>query len=153
MNIDNIIMYLRKSRSDNPEMSVQEVLARHEQQLQEYASKKYGSPIPESQIYREVVSGETIADRPILNSPLDIYVYYAYNIIIRRPQNEIPGNRKNNNSGWMAIQESKRLSLFLHPPNETRKGHNPQPPWRHCSTNSQANFQTSRAVKPGTATQ
>ncbi len=31
MNIDNIIMYLRKSRSDNPEMSVQEVLARHEQ--------------------------------------------------------------------------------------------------------------------------
>lgn len=72
MNIDNIIMYLRKSRSDNPELSVQEVLARHEQQLQEYASKEYGAPIPESQIYREVVSGETIADRPIMRNIMSL---------------------------------------------------------------------------------
>lgn len=51
----------------------------------------------------------------------------------------------------MAIQESKRFSLFLHSPNKTGQGHNPQPPRRHRSTNSQTNFQTGRAVKPGTA--
>lgn len=70
--IENIIMYLRKSRSDNPDMSVGEVLARHEQQLQEYAEKEYGTAIPESQIYREVVSGETIADRPIMKSVMKL---------------------------------------------------------------------------------
>ena len=83
--------------------------------------------------------------------PFDFYARYAYNIIVRRLQHEIPGNRKNNISRWMAIQESKRFSLFLHPSNKTGQGHNPQPPRRHCSTNSQTNFQTGRAVKPGTA--
>lgn len=47
-------------------MSVEEVLARHEEQLQEYAKREFGEIIPESQIYREVVSGETIADRPVM---------------------------------------------------------------------------------------
>lgn len=68
MNLDHVIMYLRKSRSDNAELSLQEVLARHERQLQEFADKEYGAPIPESQIYREVVSGETIADRPVMRA-------------------------------------------------------------------------------------
>lgn len=58
------IMYLRKSRADRPDESVEEVLARHEQILQEYAERSYGSPIPEEKIYREVVSGETIEERP-----------------------------------------------------------------------------------------
>lgn len=63
---DNIIMYLRKSRSDNPDMTVEEVLSKHEEQLQEFACAELGGPIPESHIYREVVSGETIADRPVM---------------------------------------------------------------------------------------
>ena len=37
ISINEIIMYLRKSRSDDPYMTVEEVLARHERQLQEYA--------------------------------------------------------------------------------------------------------------------
>lgn len=60
-------MYLRKSRSDNPQESVAEVLARHERQLQEYAIKTFGYRIKETEIYREVVSGETIDDRPEIN--------------------------------------------------------------------------------------
>lgn len=60
------LMYLRKSRSDSPDMTVEEVLAKHEEQLQEFARSELGFPIPESQIYREVVSGETIADRPVM---------------------------------------------------------------------------------------
>lgn len=64
--IDEIIMYLRKSRSDSPELTVEEVLARHEQELQEYMQQEFGTTLPEWQIYREVVSGETIADRPVM---------------------------------------------------------------------------------------
>ena len=60
--INQIIIYLRKSRSENGE-SVEEVLERHEKMLQEYAIKTFGARIPEENIYREVVSGETIVDR------------------------------------------------------------------------------------------
>lgn len=64
--IQNYIIYLRKSRSDSPDMSVEEVLAKHEKQLQEYAVREFGEKIPENQIFREVVSGETITDRPVM---------------------------------------------------------------------------------------
>ena len=61
-----IIIYLRKSRTDNQFESVAEVLARHEKMLQEYCMRTFGEPVPQSNIYREVVSGETIADRPVM---------------------------------------------------------------------------------------
>lgn len=64
--IQQIIIYLRKSRSDDPYMSVEEVLAKHEKELQDFAIREYGQPISEDHIYREVVSGETIADRPVM---------------------------------------------------------------------------------------
>ena len=57
------IMYLRKSRADDPSETVEEVLAKHETILQEYAQKELGGRIPEENIYREVVSGESIEDR------------------------------------------------------------------------------------------
>ena len=58
------LMYLRKSRADNPDESVEEVLAKHERLLQDYFVRELGHPIPEDCIYREVVSGgEDIADR------------------------------------------------------------------------------------------
>ncbi len=58
------LMYLRKSRADGENETVSDVLARHERILQEFASKTFGELIPEKQIFREVVSGETIAARP-----------------------------------------------------------------------------------------
>ena len=61
---DEIIEYLRKSRADDPTLTVEEVLARHEAILDEWAEKNLGAKIPEENKYREVVSGETIADRP-----------------------------------------------------------------------------------------
>ena len=61
---DEILVYLRKSRTDDPLLSVEEVLQRHEQILDEWAEKNLGTKIPEENIFREVVSGETIADRP-----------------------------------------------------------------------------------------
>ena len=72
ISINQVIIYLRKSRSDDPSLSVEEVLASHECQLQEYASNAYGGTIPEDHIYREVVSGETIADRPVMQRVLEL---------------------------------------------------------------------------------
>lgn len=63
---NEIYIYLRKSRSDDPSLSIEEVLSRHETILQDYAKKNLGFLIPESQIFREVVSGETIDDRPLM---------------------------------------------------------------------------------------
>lgn len=57
------IIYLRKSRQDDPNETVEEVLAKHETMLQEFAVKEFGGRIAEENIYREVVSGETIEDR------------------------------------------------------------------------------------------
>lgn len=57
------LLYLRKSRQDNPDETVEEVLSKHETQLQEYAERELGGRIPEENIYREVVSGESIDDR------------------------------------------------------------------------------------------
>lgn len=58
------LMYLRKSRADNPDESVEEVLSKHEKLLQDYFIRELGHPIPEDCIYREIVSGgENIADR------------------------------------------------------------------------------------------
>lgn len=57
------IMYLRKSRQDDPNETVEEVLAKHETILQEWAERELGFKIPADDIYREVISGESIADR------------------------------------------------------------------------------------------
>ena len=58
------LMYLRKSRADNPDESVEEVLGKHEKLLQDYFMRELGHTIPDDCIYREVVSGgENISDR------------------------------------------------------------------------------------------
>ena len=64
------LIYLRKSRADNPDESVEEVLAKHEAMLQELAERELGGRIPEHCIFREVVSGETIAERPEMQKVL-----------------------------------------------------------------------------------
>ncbi len=64
------IMYLRKSRQDDPNETVEEVLAKHEAQLQDWAERELGHRIPEEYIYREIVSGERISDRKELQKVL-----------------------------------------------------------------------------------
>lgn len=61
---EEVLDYLRKSRTDDPTLSVEEVLSKHESILDEWAMRNLGANIPEENKYREVVSGETIADRP-----------------------------------------------------------------------------------------
>ena len=67
---DEVIVYLRKSRSDDPSLTVEEVLSKHETILNEWSEKHLGALVPEENKYREVVSGETIADRPEIKEVL-----------------------------------------------------------------------------------
>ena len=67
---NEVIAYLRKSRSDDPLLTVEEVLSKHETMLDEWAEKNLGAAVPEENKFREVVSGETIAERPEINRVL-----------------------------------------------------------------------------------
>lgn len=61
---EEILEYLRKSRSDDALLTVEEVLAKHETILDEWSERNVGGKVPEENKFREVVSGETIDDRP-----------------------------------------------------------------------------------------
>lgn len=67
---EEILDYLRKSQSDDPLLTVEEVLAKHEAMLDEWALKHLGEKVPEENKFREVVSGETIKERPEINKVL-----------------------------------------------------------------------------------
>jgi hypothetical protein len=84
---DEYIMYLRKSRADSPHESVEEVLEKHETILQELAMRDLGGRIPEHCIYREVVSGETIDERPeMLNVLAQIENPRLKGVLVVEPQ-------------------------------------------------------------------
>ena len=61
---DEMLVYLRKSRSDDPTLSVEEVLAKHTKILDEWQERNLDDKIPSKNVYKEVVSGETINSRP-----------------------------------------------------------------------------------------
>ena len=63
---EEILLYSRKSRTDDPTLDVAEILEKHEALLDEYAERTWGKKIPEENKKREVVSGETIESRPEL---------------------------------------------------------------------------------------
>lgn len=64
---EEVLDYLRKSQSDDPLLTVEEVLSKHESLLDEWAEQHLGGKVPEENKYREVVSGETLKDRPEIN--------------------------------------------------------------------------------------
>ena len=62
---DEILKYKRKSRSDDPTLTIEEILSKHEIILNEWAEKHLDAPIPEENTYSEVISGgESINSRP-----------------------------------------------------------------------------------------
>ena len=50
------LMYLRKSRADEYNQDVENILKRHEEDLQSLAKREFGELIPEKYIFREVGS-------------------------------------------------------------------------------------------------
>ncbi len=67
---EETIDYLRKSQSDDPLLTVEEVLAKHESILDSWSEKHLGGKTPEKQKFREVVSGETLKERPEIQKVL-----------------------------------------------------------------------------------
>ena len=67
---EEILEYLRKSQSDDPLLTVEEVLQKHEAILDEWSERHFGEKVPEENKFREVVSGETIKERPEISKIL-----------------------------------------------------------------------------------
>lgn len=78
---EETIDYLRKSQSDDPLMSVEEVLAKHEKILDSWSEKNLGGKTPEKQKYREIVSGETLKERPEIQKVLRLIESPKYRAI------------------------------------------------------------------------
>lgn len=79
---EEVLEYLRKSRSDDPLLTVDEVLAKHETILDEFATAKFGGVVPQSNKFKEVESGETIADRPQFQELLRLIESPKYKAIL-----------------------------------------------------------------------
>ena len=67
---EEVLDYLRKSQSDDPLLTVEEVLRKHEAILDEWAERHLGGKVPEENKFREIVSGETIKGRPEIQKVL-----------------------------------------------------------------------------------
>lgn len=79
---NEILVYLRKSRSDDPLLSIEEVLLKHETILNEWCDRNLSGTIPEENRYREIVSGETISDRPAIQNILKLIESPKYKAIL-----------------------------------------------------------------------
>lgn len=67
---EETVDYLRKSQSDDPLLTVEEVLAKHEKILDSWSEKHLGGKTPENLKFREIVSGETLKERPEIQKVL-----------------------------------------------------------------------------------
>ena len=86
-NPEEVLGYLRKSQSDDPLLTVEEVLSKHESILDEWSEKHLGGKVPEENKFREVVSGETLKERPEINKILRLIESPKYKaILIVEPQ-------------------------------------------------------------------
>lgn len=86
---EDILIYLRKSRTDDPALTVSEVLAKHEQMLNDWTDRNLPGlgPVPECNRFREVVSGETIEARPEIQRLLRLIESPRYKaVLIVEPQ-------------------------------------------------------------------
>lgn len=95
---NKIIIYLRKSREEMLSSGyggVEFTLERHEQILQTWAEQNLGCKIPEENIYREIGSGETIADRPVMIEILQMIKNHEIDgVLIVEPQRLSRGELK-----------------------------------------------------------
>lgn len=79
---DEILKYARKSRSDDPLLSIEEVLEKHEKILNEWCERNLGELVPASNSFQEIVSGETIEARPDFQKILRLIESPKYKAIL-----------------------------------------------------------------------
>ena len=61
---DELGEYDRKSRTDDPLLTVEEVLAKHDKILEDFAIKNFGGPIPKEHKFKEIGTSESLSERP-----------------------------------------------------------------------------------------
>lgn len=80
---DEILMYLRKSRADDPLKSVEEIVANHEKSIDEWCEKNLSGTIPPENRYKEIISGgDSIAERPMFQKVLQLIESPKYKAVI-----------------------------------------------------------------------
>lgn len=80
---EEVLMYLRKSRADDPALTVEEVLSKHEERLNEWVEKNLSAPIPIENRFKEIVSGgDSIADRPEFQKVLKLIESPNYKAVL-----------------------------------------------------------------------
>ena len=79
---NEILKYSRKSRTDDPLMTVEEILEKHENILNEWSEYNLGEMISENNSFKELGSGETIATRPEFQKILRLIENSKYKAIL-----------------------------------------------------------------------
>lgn len=79
---DEILKYSRKSRTDDPLLSVEEILEKHEKILNDWCERNLGESVPQSNSFQEIVSGETIQARPEFQKILRLIESPKYKAIL-----------------------------------------------------------------------
>ena len=79
---NEILKYARKSRSDDPLLSIEEVLEKHEKILNDWCERNLGELIPAVNSFQEIVSGETIEARPDFQKILRLIESPKYKAIL-----------------------------------------------------------------------
>ena len=79
---DEILKYSRKSRTDDPLLSVEEVLEKHEKILNEWCERNLGKLVPAQNSFQEIGSGETIEARPDFQNVLRLIESPKYKAIL-----------------------------------------------------------------------
>lgn len=102
-------IYLRKSRKDVEMESLGELetLARHEKILTEYSAK---NKLKIARIYKELVSGDTIADRPVMQELLaDIYAGKYAGVVVMEVERLARGDAKDQGTVAEAFKYTNTL--------------------------------------------
>lgn len=68
--LEECVMYMRKSRADDPTKTVEEVLRNHEKELDDWCERNLDGKLDENKKYKEIVSGEKMSERPELQKLL-----------------------------------------------------------------------------------
>ena len=79
---EHILVYLRKSRSDDPLLTTEEVLEKHEMELDDWSNRYFGQVVPAHNKFKEVISGETMAERTEFQKVLKKIETPLYNAIM-----------------------------------------------------------------------
>lgn len=111
---EEVLDYLRKSQSDDPLLTVEEVLAKHEALLDEWAEQHLGGKVPEENKFREIVSGETIKGRPEIQKILRLIESPKYKAIkVVDPQRLTRGDLEDIGYLMKVLKHSNTLVITL----------------------------------------